>query len=106
MSGSCGLRVEANPPLFSSETLPEKTRPPSPNAMRELDLPPMTGSLTVVQPATAAASSRSTRTTPRPSAEPATTDERGGSAGLVTPSAPADFSAVPHDTARRAEQET
>src|SRR5438270_772780 len=103
MSGSCGPRAEANPPLFSSDRFPENTRPSS-NVTFDVDLPPMTGSLTVVQRATSLASPRSTRPTPDPSGKAAAADGEGSSGEFVVLSALADCPAPLQDTVRTAKQ--
>jgi len=62
----------------------------------------MTGSLTVVQPATVLASSRSTRTAKDPSGPVAGADE----VGVVVSSALAVCPVLPHETISNAEQAT
>ena len=56
-----GPRVEANPPLFSVERAPEKTKSPSSQFTELLDTPPMTVSFCTYQPSTDPCESKSNK---------------------------------------------
>ena len=56
-----GPRVEANPPLFSVERTPEKTKSPSSQFTELLDTPPMTVSFCTYQPSTDPCESKSNK---------------------------------------------